>query len=583
MSGFDAFGFAGLQFLRPLWLLGLLALPVLAWLWRRRAAQADAWRGNVDAHLLPHLLEPGSARRARWGTRAVLLGLALALLALAGPAWRQVEQPLWQTRAPLVIALDLSSATLAGDLPPSRLAQARAKIAQLLQQRQGGQVALVAYAEQAYTVAPLTDDVANIALFLDALEPDVMPEDGSRASAAIAWSQQLLRQAGFGSGDILLLTGDADANAREAAAETASAGYRVSVLGLGSSEGAAYRKPDGSIGQARLETALLRGVASAGDGVFATVQPDAGDLQTLGVLDPVQAGARATRGEKRAAWQDEGFWLLPPLLLLAAFAFRRGGLLAMLALCVCLPVAPPAHAQDGTLWRRADQQAHARMQQGQRAYREGDFAAASQAYGEVRTADGAYNLGNALAKQGRYEDAIDAYDRALQQQPGMADAVANREAVRRAMQRKPPPGVNKNQPNPQDQRDGRSQSRDGEGQPGKGEQDPRQAQQPPRQPGQQQGQDARSEQNAKRPPTPADQRAADAAQRQRMQRELQAQRQTNQGQDVEGKPDRAEQAAQRERSIATEALLRRVPDDPGALLRAKFQLEYERRQARGED
>lgn len=574
--------FDGLHFLRPLWLYGLIALPLLAWLWRRRAARANVWRANVDAHLLPHLLEAGSARRARWGMAAALLGLAFALLALAGPAWRQVEQPLWQTRAPLVVALDLSSTTLAGDLPPSRLAQARAKIAQLLEQRKGGQVALVAYAEQAFTVAPLTDDVANIALFLDALEPDVMPEDGSQASAAIAWSQKLLRQAGFGSGDILLLTGDVDANARSAAGESAAAGYRVSVLGLGSAAGAAYRKPDGSIGQAKLESALLQGVASAGGGGFETVTPDARDLDALGVLDPMQAGARAAQGEKRAAWQDEGFWLLPPLVLLAAFAFRRGGVLAVLALCLWLPLAP-AQAQDGTLWRRADQQAHTRMQQGERAYRKGDFAEASQAFGGVPSADGAYNFGNALAKQGRYEEAIKAYDRALQQKPGMEDAIANRDAVKRAMQRKPPQGANRNQPNPQDQRDGQSQSRDGEGQPGKGSQDPRQAQKPPKQPGQQQGEDARSEQDAKKPPTPADQRAADAAQRQRMQDALKEQRKTNQGQDVEGKPDRAEQAAQRERSIATEALLRRVPDDPGALLRAKFQLEYERRQARGEE
>src|SRR5690606_3438339 len=100
-----------------------------------------------------------------------LLGLALAFVALAGPSWRKIERPLWQTRAPLVVALDLSSATLAGDLPPSRLAQARAKLAQLLELRQGGQVALVAFADDAYTVAPLTDDFANIALFLDALDP----------------------------------------------------------------------------------------------------------------------------------------------------------------------------------------------------------------------------------------------------------------------------------------------------------------------------------------------------------------------------------------------------------------------------
>ena len=86
MDDLTGLSFAGVHFLRPLWLLGLLALPLLAWLWRRRAARANAWQGKVDAHLLPHLLEAGSGTQARWGLRASLLGLGLALLALAGPA-----------------------------------------------------------------------------------------------------------------------------------------------------------------------------------------------------------------------------------------------------------------------------------------------------------------------------------------------------------------------------------------------------------------------------------------------------------------------------------------------------------------
>ena len=141
-----------------------------------------------------------------------------------------------------MIALDLSSAALATDLPPSRLLQARAKIATLLRERAGGQVGLVAFADDAFTVAPLTDDAANVALFLDALSPDVMPVDGSAPIARSIWSAQLLRQAGFEHGDILLLTDHADAAARTAAAGAAGSGYRVSVLGLGSAAGAAYRR-----------------------------------------------------------------------------------------------------------------------------------------------------------------------------------------------------------------------------------------------------------------------------------------------------------------------------------------------------
>ena len=145
----------------------------------------------------------------------------IAVLALAGPSWRQSAQPLWQSRTPLVIALDLSTASLAADLPPSRLAQARAKLAVLLRERSGGEVGLVAFAADAFTVAPLTDDAANVALFLDALAPDVMPRDGQGTGEAIAWSAQLLKRAGATSGDIVLLTDRADSAAISAAAEAA--------------------------------------------------------------------------------------------------------------------------------------------------------------------------------------------------------------------------------------------------------------------------------------------------------------------------------------------------------------------------
>ena len=557
---------AQLHFLRPWWLLGLLALPMLAWWWRAQAKHRSVWQDAVDAHLLPHLLDAtGGAQHRQWAGRLGLLAAALALLAMAGPSFRKAEHPLWQSKAPLVVAIDLSSAVLTRDLPPSRLAQARAKIATLLRERAGGQVALVAFADDAYTVAPLTEDAANVALFLDALAPDVMPEDGHRADRAIAWSQRLLRNAGFEHGDILLLTDRADGDALAEAARVRATGYRVSALGLGTAQGGVF-DTQGGLGNARLDAGSLQRLASSGGGGYRQLAAGDADLRALGVLDPRVDDGAAVRGETSASWRDDGYWLLPLALLLALPLFRRGGALAaVLALALLLPM-PRAQAQDANgLWRRADQQAHARMQEGVAAYRKGKFDQAIGKFERNASADGQYNLGNALAKAGRYDEAIAAYDRALKLQPRMQDAIANRATVDAARKRKPPPSGQQQQQNRQQQGDRQQQQ-------GQGDPSDQQKQ------GRQQSPSEQPQQAQSRAQDPRQQQQADAAQRQRMQEAL---RKQQGGQQAQAKPQQdKETPEQRERRIANQAQLQRVPDDPGALLRARFRLEHERRQGR---
>ncbi|HVI58699.1 MAG TPA: VWA domain-containing protein [Luteimonas sp.] len=588
---------AALHFLRPHWLWALLALPLLAWAWRRRRLRGSAWRAAVDPHLLPHLLDRGEGARGIAALCALLLGFAIAVLALAGPSWRKGEQPLLQGEAPLVVALQMSGSMLAADLPPSRLLQARAKLATLLRERGGGQVGLVVFADDAYTVAPLTRDAGNVALFLDSLAPDVMPADGSNAARGIEWSARLLRQAGFADGDILVLADHADAAARDAAAAARRAGYRVSAFGLGTPAGSAYRDGQGAIAHARLDAGSLQALASAGGGRYAALAAGDGDLAALGLLETADARAAAARG-KAATWRDDGYWLLLPLMLLSLFAFRRGGMLAAVLLCACLPW-PAAQAADGTLWRRADQVGHARMQGGADAYRRNDYAGAERAWKSLPGADAAYNRGNALARAGRYEDAIAAYDEALRLQPAMADAIANRKTVEAAMKRKPPPSK---QPGAR----GQQQKTPDQGKPDDNEPDrgqPSGSRQPPQPQDGDSAQDARREStdqsrqqgqdrpqpDARQPPSkPADadaQRKADAEQRARMQRALQRDaqgRRDGDGRQEGDKPAPPLSAAQREKQRANEAWLQRVPDDPGGLLRAKFRLEYERRQETGE-
>lgn len=561
---------AQFHFLRPAMLLALLGVPALLWLARRTRAVPGAWRAAIDPHLLPHLLARGSTRRGNATAALICISYALAVLALAGPTWRQVEQPLWQTRQPLVIAVDLSSATLANDMAPSRLAQLRARLASLLARPSAGQLGLVAFAGDAFTVAPLTDDVANIALFVDDLHPDVMPIDGQATDRAIDWSRQLMERAGFSSGRIVVITDHADAAAVRAAAASRSAGFDVYALGMGGSSSALVHTATGDVARVSLNAASLRALAAAGGGTYAALSNDASDSSVFAV--DAGAGARSGR-EGGRVWQDEGFRLVPLIMLplLWLLARRTAPALALVLLFLSLPIT--SRAAD--LWRRPDQRAHARIEQGVQAYRRGQFDAAAEQFAGADTADAQYDRGNALAKAGKLQEAVAAYDAALKRQPRMPDAEANRRAVLEELKRKSPSSGKKD-----------GSSGDGKGAPQSSPSKPKpcapgepgcEAKQPdptPSKPG------TPPPSAAPKPADAAQQARADAAQRERMQRALRAQ-QGKPGGAAQPKPAPAMTAAQRERKLANDAALQRVPDMPGNLLRAKFRIEYERRQQGG--
>ncbi len=472
------------SFLRPLWLLGLLLLPLVWWLWRHRRTQRGAWAAAVDAHLLPHLLQQLEVRGAHRSSLLWLLTGALAIVALAGPSWRQQAAPLWQKEAPLVIALDMSAAMRAADLPPSRLVQVRAKLGRLLQQRRNGQVGLLAYAGDAFTVAPITRDARTVSALLDSLDPDVMPVEGQRSDRAIRLALKLLADSNAGSGEILLVTDQVDTAGNFAAVQARTAGITVSVLGVGTLTGAPLTGKNGFItgadGQprlARLDPVSLSALAVAGGGRYAALSSDDSDLQALAVLDPVGRAASAvsesggTRDDVGVTRSDDGYWLLLALLPLMLLGFRRGWLAALpliLGLSLVMPgeqamalepatdVAPPAQqAPDSAppesgfswdaLWQRADQRAHAALAagdterarqlapnpalKGAASFRGDDYPAAAEAWAQDDAADAHYNRGNALAKSGKLEEALRAYDDALARQPDMDDALANRKAV----------------------------------------------------------------------------------------------------------------------------------------------------------
>ncbi|MDE2347501.1 MAG: VWA domain-containing protein [Gammaproteobacteria bacterium] len=327
---------AAFHFLYPQWLLAIPALLLIAawYLWRGR--RVGRWAEILDADLLAALrLEDDKRTASPWVPIAA--AWVLAALALAGPAWRRVESAAYRTPADWVIALDLSPSMNATDVSPSRVMRAHYLIEDLVRAAKDARVGLVVFAGEAHTVVPLTTDSATINALLQPLVPSIMPESGDQAAPALTQAESLLRQTGSRAGRVILLTDGFDDPVRAFAAARAlhGAGAVVDVVGIGSASGAP--EPDGSGGFKRnaagavlvskLPVDLLRRLAAAGGGRY--WQP--GDLDRLiaslhaGRDNPLAQTGIATAA-RVDAWRNEGYWLLPPLLLIAAGLARRGWL-----------------------------------------------------------------------------------------------------------------------------------------------------------------------------------------------------------------------------------------------------------------
>jgi Ca-activated chloride channel family protein len=445
------------HFQQPLWFLALLPLVLLVWRVSGHGSTDNAWRRVCDANLLPYLLinpQRGEGRLPLW----LLAGSWLiAVIALADPVWEKQPQPVFRTEEARVVVLDLSRSMSSPDLKPSRLERARYKVEDVLRHSEEGQVGLVAFAGDAFVVAPLTQDARTITELLKSLEPGLMPVQGSRVDRGLRKAGELLIQAGAGRGEILLVTdGYEGSQAIDAARDLRRQGYTVSVLGVGTADGAPLsdgaggfvHDEKGDIVVPRLDVASLRALAAAGGGRYATITGNGADLNAL--LTPLvpQLDAKVEQtGLQTDVWRSRGPWFVLLLLPLAALAFRRGWLLGVVLLVAATAV-PPQPAMASTwddLWTRRDQQAAQALasgehdlaaqlatdprQRGTAQYRAGHYEAALDDFNQESGPDAAYNQGNALARLGRYQEAIAAYDKALAAQPNMEDAQHNKAAV----------------------------------------------------------------------------------------------------------------------------------------------------------
>lgn len=402
-----------------------------------------------------------------------------------------------------------------------------------------------------------------------------------------------------------------------------------------SSKGGFVRDGKRGIVTTQLNIGELQMLANQTHGRYSTLSNNSSDIDYLMNLPAPEKQETQKVDREFDSWYDRGHWLVILLLPIVLYCFRRGVLLSLLLIPLAglSPNKSYAFGWDD-LWKNKNQQAYEQLQQQQATeaaqnfedpewkasaqYRAGDYAGAAQNFSQLDTANAHYNRGNSLAKAGKLPEAIKAYDEALQQQPDMEDAKKNRQLVEDAIkqqqqQNQDQQNQDQNQDKNSDQQNKQDQKQDQKNNEDQSEQnqDGKQSQDSKEQNNQDQSNQDQNKQQNEQDQSQQDQQqeqqkqdmksqAQKDQQQEQQSAEQQAEEQQNQEQQKDSdkkqaaqraEEDKEQQAEQQEMQAATptndgltdeerqamEQWLRRVPDDPGGLLRNKFNYEHYKR------
>lgn len=489
-----------LGFGQPLALLALLLLLPLASAWwaaTRHTRAADEAYGGAEA-----LRRGRSTRRTSVRTALLLGAITLVALALARPQWGRAETALERRGIDLAVVLDISWSMQATDIAPSRATAAAAGLREMLLHLQGDRVGMVTFGGTAFQRSPLTLDLPAIAdLVTRAQRERALVRPGTDIGIAVNTALQILDVRDRAQTQVIVLISDGE-DLGTSVADAVSAAKRAHIpiytVAAGTEQGALVPAGEGARpGDAevvsRADRVALARIASETGG-------STRDVKSLAGLAIEFARLRHTafeQGRQPAPIERFQWFLAAALVLLVAQsliapasghavrtprgvrgAFSRAAAAAAVATVLGALLLAGC---TGTPSYRA-------MREGNAAYAREDFAAALTAYREAKSIapDDAtidYNLGNALHRLDRFEEAAaaskaainraadaitvryatyalgnhalrrnalaearDAYITVLQRDPADDDARHNLEIVLRALQ--PPPSTSPPQQQP---------------------------------------------------------------------------------------------------------------------------------------
>ncbi|MUH72304.1 vWA domain-containing protein [Psychrosphaera haliotis] len=476
------------HFLRPECFYLLVPLAIV-WAFRLRKQNQSDWQQWIPEHLSATLFS-GKQKNA---SKVLPIGLAIAwlfsVIALAGPTWQKIEKPVFKSQTANIIVMDMSLSMRSTDIKPDRLTKAKFKAIDLATSLKDSDVGLVAYAGDAFTISPLTQDARNITALIPSLSPEIMPIPGSYPLIGLEKAQSLMQQAGYLSGQIYWITDGVEyEDITELKRFMRASPFNINILSVGTQAGAPIKMKDGSllkdnsgnIVMPKVNESALDDLASLSGGIYQPVTANDMDIERLSSQLQTSSKQDAPNNQTESDltgddWQEFGPYVVLLLLPICLFAFRKGATIALLlpvifVLSVAAPAPALAHAAHtskaaalpdthsvsgdnqtpstfsnivNAMFKTNDQLASeayrandfggAQQQfedpqwRATSAYKAGDYETALKLFEEDTSAQGLYNQGNALAQLGQLDQAIEAYNKALKAQPNLEDAKINKD------------------------------------------------------------------------------------------------------------------------------------------------------------
>ena len=237
---------------------------------------------NTPENIKKVLFEKIDLKKAKIKQNLILLSISILIFAASGPQIGVRLAPIDRKGLDLVFCIDVSSSMRGTDIKPTRLDKSKFEVSQMIQNLKGDRVAIIVFAGSSHLYLPLTTDYEAAHLFLDQIDTNMIPTQGTALSSAIQTGLSAFSEDDSKYKVLILITDgeDHEGEAISLARQASKRGMIIHTIGVGTIAGSLipninnsgiteYKKDNsGKLVTTQLNEKILEEIAKAGRGAF---------------------------------------------------------------------------------------------------------------------------------------------------------------------------------------------------------------------------------------------------------------------------------------------------------------------------